>query len=378
MEKKKLLFVYYKLFKPGGINRVLTNLVNELAEEYDITILLLMARHDVFYKIDDRVKIVYIDSFSHWAFRKVNVSIDAYLRWLPRRQQIKNYFYDFGAYRISIKWLEKNHLNYDTIITCQYKLSAGASLHKTIANKTIAWEHNPHTSGGFLWGGIRKKFYKRLKFVIATNKDGEKYFKDIKAQSEVIYNIMNSIVSENNFIPQNRKQKIISLIVRLVPEKNVLEFLDIVRGIFLPISWKVQILGDGPLFSQVQNQIHKYDLQNKIELLGSGTIEEVYTLMSKSKIVCLTSTNEALPTVLIEGMFFSDALIAYDCNFGPADIINEKNGFLIPLHDKVEFQKKLQYLIDNPDRLKQLAESSFNESKKWKKENLIQKWKEIL
>lgn len=57
MEKKKLLFVYYKLFKPGGINRVLTNLVNELAEEYDVTILLLMAEHKPFYPLDERIKL---------------------------------------------------------------------------------------------------------------------------------------------------------------------------------------------------------------------------------------------------------------------------------------------------------------------------------
>lgn len=329
MEKKKILFVYYKLFKPGGINRVLVNLVNELAVDYDITILTLMAKHDSFYPIDSRVKIIYINSFAHWAFSKVNVSIDKYMRWLPKRQLIKNYFYDFGAYRTSMKWIKENYKEFDTIITCQYKLSVGVSLHREIAEKTIGWDHNPHTSGGFIFGRIRKNFYKNLKFVVATNKDGERYFKQHQAKSEVIYNIMNQVLTDSPTV-LSEKENFISIIVRLVPEKNIIEF---IKGINLPENWKVKILGDGPLMAESIEKIKGYNLESKIDLLGSGNIEDVYELMKESKILCLTSTNEALPTVLIEGMFFSNVLIAYDCNFGPSDIINEKNGFLIPIND---------------------------------------------
>ncbi len=36
-KKKRILLVYYKLFKPGGLPRVFTNLANELVENgYDV------------------------------------------------------------------------------------------------------------------------------------------------------------------------------------------------------------------------------------------------------------------------------------------------------------------------------------------------------
>jgi len=104
----------------------------------------------------------------------------------------------------------------------------------------------------------------------------------------------------------------------------------------------------------------------------------VYELINKSKINCLTSTAEALPTILIQAMFCSNALIAYDCNYGPSDIINENNGFLIPLGDKQMFREKLEYLIMNEDVYNDLNKSSYEESQKWKKGKILEKWTEIL
>ena len=64
------------------------------------------------------------------------------------------------------------------------------------------------------------------------------------------------------------------------------------------------------------------------------TQSEILEELKKSKIICMTSFKEGLPTILIEGLFTSNALVSYDCNYGPSDIITEKNGFLIPLHDQ--------------------------------------------
>ena len=112
--------------------------------------------------------------------------------------------------------------------------------------------------------------------------------------------------------------------------------------------------------------------------LGSKNIDEISELLGKSKIFVSTSLKEGLPTVLVEAMFCSNALIAYDCNYGPSDIINEKNGFLIPLGDKQMFREKLKYLITNEDIYNSMNKSSYEESQKWKKGKILEKWAEIL
>lgn len=101
-------------------------------------------------------------------------------------------------------------------------------------------------------------------------------------------------------------------------------------------------------------------------------------MYNRSKIFAFTSLREAFGNVLVEAMMTGNAIIAYDCNYGPSDIINENNGFLIPLYDKEMFIEKLEYLTHNPEVLKELMKSSFEESKKWKKDTSLKQWKEIL
>jgi len=82
--------------------------------------------------------------------------------------------------------------------------------------------------------------------------------------------------------------------------------------------------------------------------------------------------------VLLEAMFCGNALISYDCNYGPSDIINQNNGFLIPLNNQSFFIEKLSSVVENNTRLNDLIKTSFKDSEKWKKETALKEWKTIL
>ena len=101
-------------------------------------------------------------------------------------------------------------------------------------------------------------------------------------------------------------------------------------------------------------------------------------MLRSSKIFGFTSLKEALPTVLAEAMFCGNAIVSYNCNYGPSDIINEKNGFLIHISDRESFKEKLEFLTNNEDALNNLMTTSFRESKNWKKEKILEKWTELL
>lgn len=112
--------------------------------------------------------------------------------------------------------------------------------------------------------------------------------------------------------------------------------------------------------------------------MGIKNPYEISQLLGKSKIFAFTSLSEAFGLALVEAMFCSNAIVSYDCEFGPADIINEKNGFLIPLHNQQLFAEKLELLINNDQLLDSLIQSSYAESNTWKKEKIIQQWEKIL
>ena len=345
MQKKKILLIYYKLFKAGGVAKVMTNLANELVKQgYEVEILLMTSNVETFYSLDENIKIHTVDMFSHWAWEICEFNVK-YLKFIPKIQNLNSYISHIGVYLLLKNWLQKNHQNYDTIISCWYKLSKIISFFNKIRNKTIAWEHISHTSHGAFWGKLLKNQYKYVNAVVYTNKAGEIFNKSINSKTITIYNMMDDYCENKEFIPTENKDNIISIIARLDPEKNISEFLDIIKETKIPDNWSVKIMGDG---SQKHKLIEKAEKENiKVEFLGIGNIAAVYKLINKSKINCLTSTAEALPTILIQAMFCSNVLIAYDCNYGPSDIINENNGFLIPLGDKQMFREKLEYLMMN-------------------------------
>ena len=376
MQKKKILFIYYKLFKAGGVAKVMSNLANELVKQgYEVEILLMTSNVETFYSLDENIKIHTVDMFSHWAWGICEFNMK-HFRFIPKIQNINSYISHIGVYLLLKNWLQKNHQNYDTIISCWYKLSKIISFFNKIRNKTIAWEHISHTSHGAFRGKLLKNQYKYVNAVVYTNKAGEIFNKSINSKTITIYNMMDDYCENKEFIPTENKDNIISIIARLDPKKNISEFLDIIKETKIPDNWSVKIMGDGYLKHKLLEKAKKENI--KVEFLGIGNIAAVYELINKSKINCLTSTTEALPTILIQAMFCSNVLIAYDCNYGPSDIINENNGFLIPLGDKQMFREKLEYLMMNENIYNNLNKSSYKESQKWKKDKILEKWIEII
>ncbi|KNB62414.1 glycosyltransferase [Chryseobacterium sp. Hurlbut01] len=373
--EKRLLFIYYQNIKAGGVSKVLSNLVNELVnEDYKIDILFLMEKHKDFYPIDYRVTKHYVNSFAYWTWSLTEFNRRR-LRFIPKIQSVNNYIYQLGATLLMNKWLKENHKKYDHIISCWYKLSCTLAINKDVSHKTIAWEHINHQVGGFFYNNLKSK-YKNLKAVVSLTKIGFEYYKKINPKSYVIPNIMSETFEELEFIPTHEKENIILMPTRLDHEKNVLDFLEIINDTDLK-NWKVKIFGDGTQKDQLLDFIRQKNMSN-VMIYGAISSSDIIKEFKKSKIVCLTSLKEGLPTVLIEAIFSSNVLIAYDCPSGPAEIINENNGFLIPLRDKNEFKKQLAYLIENPESLNNLMKSSFSDSKKWKKKSVIEKWKLIL
>ena len=377
MKKKKILLIYYVLFNPGGVARVMTNLANELVEEgHEVEILLLTSKTDAFYSLNKNIKIHTADMFSHWAWGICEFNVK-YLKFIPKIQNINSYISHIGVYLLLKNWLLKNHQNYDTIISCWYKISSFLGTFKNIAAKTIAWEHTDYNVGGWLYDKKLRKFYKNLKGIVCINTPSVQYYKHF-SKTSFIPNIIGEPFESKSFIPSESKENIISFVGRLDKGKNVGELLEIFEQSNLPKDWILQIIGDGVERNNLEKYVKDKGLDANVSFLGSKNIDEISKLLDKSKIFVSTSLKEGLPTVLVEAMFCSNALIAYDCNYGPSDIINENNGFLIPLGDKKIFREKLEYLIMNQDIYNNLNKSSYEESQKWKKGKILEKWTEIL
>ena len=372
---QKILFVYYKLFKAGGVARVLVSLANELvAKGNEVSIVIMISNTSSFFELDKRVNIIVIDTFSHWGFQKINVNLNKYLPKLPYKNNIKNYVYDFGQWEMLHKWMNKNHQDYDVIVSSWYKLSAQLALNKKVRHKTIAWEHANFEVGGKLWFDILRKYYKNLKSVVCINSNSLQHYKSINKNSYLIPNLIGEPFEsfDQNLIAQ--KENTLIYVGRLDQDKNVGEILDIINQVDLN-DFQLKIIGDGPSRNDLENKLNSNEnLKDKVQFLGSQSISEIYKELTKSKIFLFTSKTECLPTVLIEANLMSNALISYNCNYGPSDIVNESNGFLIPKSDQKQFIEKLQFLINQPEELNTILRTSSRNSYKWRKKEILEQW----
>ena len=374
---KKILLVYYKLFKPGGVAKVLTNLANSLSEDgYTVEILLLMSKRDHFYPLNSNIKVHNIDTFSHWAWKICEFNVK-HLRFIPKIKNFNAYIYHIGVFLMLRNWMRKNHQNYDTIISAWYKLSSFLALNKKASKKTIAWEHVTYETGGILFKDTLRKYYKNLKGIVCINSPAIEHYKQYN-KTYFIPNIIGEPFENQPEISLENKENLISFVGRLDREKNVISLLEIFKEANLPSDWKLQIIGDGKEKNNLEKFVEENQLKNRVIFHGTKNSYEILELLRKSKIFGFTSLKEALPTVLVEAMFCSNTIISYNCNYGPSDIVKNNSGFLIDVNNKEDFIQKLEMLTNSDEKLEKMMENAFKEAQKWKQNEILKKWQEII
>ena len=374
---KKILLVYYKLFKPGGVAKVLTNLANALSEQgYTVEILLLINEREHFYPLNPNIKVHNIDTFSHWAWKICEFNVK-HLRFIPKIRNINAYIYHIGVFLMLRNWINKNQQNYDTIISAWYKLSSFLSLNKKANRKTIAWEHVTYQTGGILFNDILRRYYKNLKGIVCINSPAINYYQKFN-KTYFIPNIIGEPFENQPEIYFENKENLISFVGRLDREKNVIALLEIFKKANVSKDWKLQIIGDGNERVNLEKFVEENQLQDRVIFYGTKTSDEILELLRKSKIFGFTSLKEALPTVLVESMFCGNAIVSYNCDYGPSDIINEKNGFLINLNNQQAFKTALEKLINDKSLMNKMAQNSISYSQEWKKEEVLKKWNTII
>ena len=376
-KKKRILLVYYKLFKPGGVAKVLTNLANALSEEgYTVEILLLMSKRDHFYPLNSNIKVHNIDTFSHWAWKICEFNVK-YLRFVPKIRNINAYIYHIGVFLMLRSWMRKNHQNYDTIISAWYKLSSFLALNKKASKKTIAWEHVTYETGGLLFKDTLRRYYKNLKGIVCINSPAIEHYKQYN-KTYFIPNIIGEPFENQPEISLENKENLISFVGRLDREKNAIALLEIFKESKINTDWKLQIIGDGSERKNLEQFVEKNQLQDRVIFYGTKTSEEILKLLRRSKIFGFTSLKEALPTVLVEAMFCSNAIISYNCNYGPSDIVKNNSGFLIDVNNKEDFIQKLEMLTNSDEKLEKMMENASKEAQNWKQNEILKKWQEII
>lgn len=106
----------------------------------------------------------------------------------------------------------------------------------------------------------------------------------------------------------------------------------------------LDIYGEGPESKKVKEIIEANDAQGYIKLRGQHNLEEVY---KNYEAYIAGSTSEGFGLTLMEAVGSGLPIIGFDVRYGNQNFIDhEKNGYKIPVHDKMEKEERVNLLAE--------------------------------
>jgi glycosyltransferase involved in cell wall biosynthesis len=127
-------------------------------------------------------------------------------------------------------------------------------------------------------------------------------------------------------------------------------------------KFDLDIIGTGPMASQIKNMIVSNNLQNEVKLLGSMKPEQVREHMEKANIFLFTSDfNEGWGAVLNESMNSGCGIVAsHAIGSVPFLLKNKINGLIYKNGDINHLYQNVKYLLDNEKGCYQMGINAYN------------------
>lgn len=368
----RILTVIYE-FPPigGGGGRAAYDICRELAARgHDVTVLTAHMQGLPFQENADGIRVIRISSFRTEPFRASFAAMLAFV------------LSGLGA------GLRLIHLYRPEIIHTHFAVPSGAlawSLSVLTGTPYILTAHLGDVPGGvpektgvwFRWlEPFTKPIWKRAKKVIAVSEFTRQLaLRHYSVDIEVIPNgadVFHLVPAE---IKLNEPPHIV-FAGRFVQQKNPITLVKILSQL-KDLNWTCSMLGDGPMFEDVKQEIAKCSMSARFNLPGWVMPDDVLNQFSKSDILFMPSFSEGLPVVGVQALAKGLAIVASRIG-GFMDLVDhEKNGCLIEVQDKTAFSQALRELISKPEILLQFRKASVEKSRDFDIQKIVDRYQTI-
>lgn len=122
-------------------------------------------------------------------------------------------------------------------------------------------------------------------------------------------------------------------------------------------KFMMKIGGAGDMEKDLKDRVKKYGIEDCVEFCGF--IEDPYEFMNGIDIFALTSRWEGFGFVLAEAMMMKKPLVAFNVSGIPELVKDDENGYLVEKNNIAEFADKIELLISNAEKRKQMGEAGY-------------------
>lgn len=378
----KLYFFEENIDKMGGVERVISTLANNLVNDYPVNVISLRKTSDKgFFKYDDRVLKIYIDTHNYFIKWKNNKNIilkKLYSIWYrfnnlflisKKRKIFKNITCDdvliFGRIQVALKWI--NYLKKD------YKIIIRDANHYYCLNnkekKSVPNLLNNYTN-----------------LLIVSSDESKRVYESILNKNVLVEKIYNPL-GINPVNSYDYDSKTIIAIGRMDKQKGFEVLLESFKMVLKKHKdWTLKIVGAKS--SELVNLINSLNISSNVLLVSETS--DITNEMLNSSMCVMTSRYEGYANSLVEALASSIPSISFDWLLGVNEIIdNKKNGEIVKLKNRYDYfngidsndnivslTKNINYLIEHREILDTYSKEASKIIESRKKDIIINKWKE--
>ena len=212
-----------------------------------------------------------------------------------------------------------------------------------------------------------KALEKAERIVALTHGDAEQW-KQVNSNVCIIPNI---VTVNDTGVYSNCEAKRVIFVGRVDPQKGY-QYLDAIWRIVEKRhpDWRLDIYGEGADLQENKGMIP----QGKQIYPHPQTID-ILDKYKESSILVLTSVYEPFGLVMPEAMSCGIPVVAFDCPYGPSEIITDgTDGFLINCYDVEAFADKLCLLMENEVLRKEMGQNAILSAQRFTKDKIIPQW----
>lgn len=157
--------------------------------------------------------------------------------------------------------------------------------------------------------------------------------------------------------PEPDTTPVVCFAARLLREKGIFEFVEAARLLRKQGSkaqfWVVGDRDPGNPSTVTESEISQWQREQVVNLMGYSN--EIPKLFACSNIVALPSYREGLPKTLVEAAAAGRAVVTTDVPGCRDAITPDETGLLVPVRDAEALANAIQYLIENPERRREMG-----------------------
>lgn len=372
----KIVYIRDNMAQLGGVEKIFTDKMNYLADIFHHEVYLItvsQGNHPYAFPLSKRIKHIDLHINSHLQYKYRYP-----LRWLIGKKM------DY-MFRTRFKQIV-SQINPDFLITTTYyKVNEICELKckaKKIVESHCAKSHTGLNEGIKRAFPIQWLYERRIKH----------YENTVKKKFDMIVALTKGDALEWNttnvrIIPNMTDNKTHALC--RYSNKNIISAgrLEYQKGFDLLIrawnivnkihpSWKLSIYGDGNLRQELIKQIKDANLENSITIYHP--VKNIYSVFCDGSIYVMPSRYEGFGLVLAEAMSTGLPCIAFDCPYGPSEIItHQQNGLLVENGNITELAKAICHLIENEPLRKKYGIDAQQKVKRYAPENIMEQWNQL-